>query len=563
MSLPAPTLMSSSLEVLLEQCLTLDAKSPEVEALAAQVKALAKEKNDTEALAKSLFVLGKHGVATENFAEAKEALEQALLHEEFLGAETQLESLCLLITSTSNLGLYDVTIPLATKALEQSRHLHNLDAELDLLPKLAAAYYHLGLHQEALGHYLTRLEHLGGSDSRSLSGVANIYWRRGDFSQALSYYERALELARHSQDKFDEGIALCNMANCYEDLEKMGEALHYRLAAQAVFDDCKSHRHSAVNLGNLGNFYTVQGEYSKALHHFELALQSLQLSPEQGTEGWLYLRLGYTYLKQQNFAAALKHLHDSLAITERVNALEDLYEAHEYLSETYEALGDTRNALEHYKAFHNYKEQVFNEHSSQQTKTMMMQFDVERTKQEQAITHLKNVELAKVVQQLEELSQRDGLTGLFNRRYLDQRLEQAFEDARLVEQPLSVLISDIDHFKKINDHFSHAVGDDVLKIVAAIYKDNVWGADIVARYGGEEFVVVFRNTELEQAHHVAEKLRQKIEQYPWHELRPELRVTVSMGLSDDMTVSGFEKLLSLADDKLYEAKRGGRNQVRS
>jgi diguanylate cyclase (GGDEF)-like protein len=561
MTLPATTL--PSLEDLLSQCFALDAKSPEVLALVSQVKALAEERKDTKALAKSLYLLGKHYAVTENFVGAKEILEQALLHEQLLGAEARLECLCLLVTSTSNLGLYDVTIPLATKALDQSRQLQNKDAEIDLLPKLASAYFHLGLHQEALGHYLTRLEHLGGNDSRSLNGVANIYWRQRNFDQALSYYERALGLARHRQDKLDEGIALCNVANCYEDLEKSDEALHYRLAAQTAFEECRSHRHSALNLGNLANFYVSQENYLDALNCFELALKTLQHSPEQGTEGWLHLRLGYTYLQQQKFTEALEHLHYSLTISQKVNALEDLYEAHEYLSETYEALGNIGKALEHYKMFHTYKEQVFNEHSGQQTKTLMMQFDVERVKQEQALAQLKNVELAKVVRQLEELSQRDGLTGLFNRRYLDERLEHSFEDAKLVGQPLSVLISDIDNFKKINDQFSHAVGDEVLKRVAAIYKDNVWGADIVARYGGEEFVVVFRNTELEQAHHVAEKLRQKIEQYPWHELRPELRVTVSMGLSDDITVSGFEKLLSLADAKLYEAKRHGKNQVRS
>lgn len=162
---------------------------------------------------------------------------------------------------------------------------------------------------------------------------------------------------------------------------------------------------------------------------------------------------------------------------------------------------------------------------------------------------------------LKELSIRDELTQLYNRRYLDEQANKLFVHMKRYNHPLTVMIGDIDYFKQVNDQFSHAVGDLVLKAVSDILKNNARAGDIVARYGGEEFVIILPETPLPLATQQCERLRQQIEDFPWPDMQPGLEITMSMGLSDDPGFDDFEQMLAAADRHLYQAKTGGRNRV--
>jgi diguanylate cyclase (GGDEF)-like protein len=164
--------------------------------------------------------------------------------------------------------------------------------------------------------------------------------------------------------------------------------------------------------------------------------------------------------------------------------------------------------------------------------------------------------------ELEQQIREDALTGLYNRRYLDFRIENEFTRAKRYNRNLSVVMADIDQFKKVNDAHSHMVGDEVLKVIAHLFRDNLRGVDFVARYGGEEFVLLLPETPSNGAILVCERIRCEIESYNWEAIRPGLRVTVSFGVAYDINVDGHVQMLAQADAKLYEAKRGGRNQVR-
>jgi diguanylate cyclase (GGDEF)-like protein len=172
-----------------------------------------------------------------------------------------------------------------------------------------------------------------------------------------------------------------------------------------------------------------------------------------------------------------------------------------------------------------------------------------------------NEQIKAQAEQLRELSIRDGLTKLYNRRYFDEQCARQFTESIRYQQPLSVMIGDIDFFKKINDNFSHAIGDEVLRRVGKILQSMTRESDLVARYGGEEFVVAFPQTTIEAAAEHCEKLRSLIEIHPWHEVDPNLRVTMSMGLCDDAGLGSFEKMLAAADANLYHAKENGRNRI--
>ncbi len=175
-----------------------------------------------------------------------------------------------------------------------------------------------------------------------------------------------------------------------------------------------------------------------------------------------------------------------------------------------------------------------------------------------------NDHLRSSVTQTMEMAVIDGLTGLHNRRYLDSHLQTLFDRATSRRRPLSMMITDIDRFKSINDTWGHDGGDAVLKEFAARLRRNVRGIDLACRFGGEEFVVVMPDTDGAVAEKVAERIRGEIAQAPFRVGRngDAIEVTVSVGVSSlQFPRDSIEDLLKRADRALYEAKAGGRNRV--
>ena len=155
----------------------------------------------------------------------------------------------------------------------------------------------------------------------------------------------------------------------------------------------------------------------------------------------------------------------------------------------------------------------------------------------------------------------DGLTQIHNKRYLFEALDKELIRARRYDRQLSLLIFDIDYFKNINDQYGHLAGDYVLRELARIVQERIRRDEVFARYGGEEFVIALPETSLQGAVTLAENLRARVETHGFSFQGERIPVTISVGCA----VLGEEKtaadLIQLADDKLYEAKRGGRNRV--
>ncbi|OYT91513.1 MAG: GGDEF domain-containing protein [Burkholderiales bacterium PBB3] len=174
---------------------------------------------------------------------------------------------------------------------------------------------------------------------------------------------------------------------------------------------------------------------------------------------------------------------------------------------------------------------------------------------------LSNQTILEQASQLKEMSIRDALTDLYNRRHFDEQAQQLFEQSVRHGHPMTVVMGDIDFFKRINDTYSHATGDVVLKQIAEILRTHMRISDVVARYGGEEFVIILPETPLPQAAALCDKLRQVIEGFPWTNVHPDLRVTMSMGLCADVAAGTVHAMLDKADGLLYRAKEMGRNRV--
>lgn len=169
----------------------------------------------------------------------------------------------------------------------------------------------------------------------------------------------------------------------------------------------------------------------------------------------------------------------------------------------------------------------------------------------------------KLRQTLRNLSVRDVLTGLYNRRFVDEVFEHEVVRCRRNSKPLSVLMIDIDHFKRFNDSFGHDAGDVVLRSVSALFKDHFRKTDLPCRLGGEEFLVILPECDGEAAFKIAEQLRLKItELVLFHQGKALDAVTASIGVASWPEPFSDEGLLvSAADAALYAAKHAGRNQV--
>ncbi len=174
----------------------------------------------------------------------------------------------------------------------------------------------------------------------------------------------------------------------------------------------------------------------------------------------------------------------------------------------------------------------------------------------------KYLEVSKFKVALEQVATTDFLTKLYNRRYMIERIEEeklynkTNKDANFI-----ILMMDIDHFKNVNDTYGHLAGDEVLKAVAGKISNNVRNIDLVSRWGGEEMLVVLLNTSMDTGYSIAQRIRKTVEDTTTIVSDVEIKVTISIGIEEMKMSEKFDSALINADEALYEAKTGGRNQV--
>jgi two-component system, cell cycle response regulator len=214
----------------------------------------------------------------------------------------------------------------------------------------------------------------------------------------------------------------------------------------------------------------------------------------------------------------------------------------------YAATGRFREAYQEHRAFHAAATAL---HSTQrEASARALQAVFEATEARRASEHFR------------EMAHRDALTGLYNRRYVNEKLPALLGEAAVRRTPVSLAIVDLDHFKRVNDTLSHSTGDTVLQHVAQLLVDAATGPAIAARMGGEEFLLIFPGVAAAEAARRCEQLRLRIREHGWRPVTGALPVTTSIGVTTSADGRGTPSaLLAQADRNLYAAKRGGRDRV--
>lgn len=172
-------------------------------------------------------------------------------------------------------------------------------------------------------------------------------------------------------------------------------------------------------------------------------------------------------------------------------------------------------------------------------------------------------ELKKTLSEINRLIVIDELTKCYNRRYINEKLPIDIESAKANKLPLSIAMIDIDYFKLINDKYGHLLGDLLLKDITNVIKNNIRGkSDWIARYGGEEFLILFNDTSKEDAYNLSKRIKSVVENSIFKYDDIEINITISIGIASlTSEIDDMDKLIRKADEKLYKAKRSGRNYI--
>jgi diguanylate cyclase (GGDEF)-like protein len=218
-------------------------------------------------------------------------------------------------------------------------------------------------------------------------------------------------------------------------------------------------------------------------------------------------------------------------------------------AEVFAALGDHRAAFETHKAFHAADKELLSEQREAQARARQAVFETDVARREAA--------------RYREEARRDPLTGLRNRLFVDERLPLVVEEVRGGDRHLSAVLLDLDHFKAVNDGYSHEAGDAVLRTVAAVLEEAAGSAagSFAARLGGEEFLLVLVTDRAEQAVDLAERVRARVREHDWSSTTPGRGITASAGVAVLRADDDVASLLARADGRLYAAKAAGRDRV--
>jgi diguanylate cyclase (GGDEF)-like protein len=569
--------------------------------LAQTAEAISRRHNDELNLRHSLIIIG---VCQNQLREDLEAANHALLEAVLLCEQANDQRLLAeaLTERGDTLGLLhegEESIEFLIRALALHRHFNVKEWQVRTLRILGGVYVDLGRYGEALHTLLAALqlaEDLGfewldtffsttGMVERSMlfNLIGIVYSNMNEFAKAIEYYQETLHSAREKKPAL-AAKALYNIGIAYEELQNYPAALEAYKKGIAAETEAGTSRHDFVLLSGIGRMYLVMGQYEAAKTALSQVIEGLEGNPAHISFYADALHaLGRVHFAQEAYGDALACFHRVEALHKATNrALGQFSWVHQDLYQVYKAIGDYEKALYHHECYHQMISTHQEQAAAEKIRSLMVQFDTEYALKQRELYYQHSMELERQIaerkdaeaklakakeelerknDELDRLSRLDPLTGLANRRHLDQVLAESLDEARQVGSLLSVMICDIDNFKEINDWFSHATGDEVLKIVAHLLQQHLQPQDTVARYGGEEFVVVFPGKGLQAAIVQAGYLLTAVRNYAWSALHPTLHVTLSAGVAQYTDQADHEKLLHRADRELYRAKWNGKNRL--
>jgi diguanylate cyclase (GGDEF)-like protein len=407
----------------------------------------------------------------------------------------------------------------------------------------------------------------------ALDTNAIVLWLLRQCDQALRFAERAVELSRLQRPRLQR--PLINLAGLRVELalqagiegaalgRVIGDAIALTEEARALSRAAGDGWLERLALCNIAEYRLHLGDAAGAEQALNQVPNTAGVLCDRCTSHYLHM-LGRVRASQGRPHEAIKELTSCLEIAMRANDLETASPCLKDLSDLHAGLGAFELALDCHRAFHDLYVRQASLAAQRRARLTTLEWETERLRAsaEAAMRHAADLKatnhvLAQETERLLRANMEDPLTGLQNRR----RLDLAFLELLAGRTAYSIAMIDIDTFKQVNDGFTHPVGDAVLREVAELLRQNARAGDLIIRFGGDEFAMLLRETELQVAVAICERLRAGAASHDWAALHPMLSVTLSIGVAASHEADSQEAVLSLADKRLYQAKHSGRNRV--
>ncbi len=423
-----------------------------------------------------------------------------------------------------------------------------------------------------------------------LNSIGEVFVNIGNYNEAITYFNKSTRLFKEINDKRSLAVSLKNIGIISLKLKKTEEAQAYLDRSITYAKDCMDAYTEAESLNYMGQAYELLTDRDTARDiYFKSLLKCQEIGFRRG-EGMVLLSLGQLFFDEGDNKSAEQYIQEALMVAEMIKSRMDICKANNYLAKIYEQKQDFKKALLYHKAFYEEKEGLVSKDISNKINLQKQSFEVNsvqkeldfyKTKYEEIMKAFKdlqslnvslqteldlkvrlNAELSKQLGGKDQEHRRDYLTELYTIRAMDSRLKQVFEKVKKSKGELSVGIIQIDYFATINQKFSSKVANDVLKTIAQHLKDNLRSRDILTRYQGTKFALMILDMKASKAFVYCEKIRQAVEDYRWGAIANGLKVTISIGLSDDLSVSGYQELIIQAETKLKQPGKSVGNHVR-
>jgi diguanylate cyclase (GGDEF)-like protein len=446
---------------------------------------------------------------------------------------------------------------------------------------LGEASHAIGWAHNSLGNYAESFDFLNKAlkifqelenhqkEADILTSLGTVYSAEGRQIQAIEAFQRALELQAGQEISRARGVTLNNLALTQILSDENDDALDNALAGLKIAYEINQPSLQASILDTLGQVYLARGDLEQAEETLRKCLEISRLGGFEHTEMEAMINLGLVYYRQCRLEQAREHYDLTLKLAEERQLIVYRYKSHEMLAKIFEEQGDHKSSFQHFKKFHTTMEQSLAESTSYRMDNLKILHKVETSRKEAEILKLQNNALEQEINhhlrdqvELEKLATTDPLTGLINRGHFFTLGEYEFEKARRFQNPLSIILLDVDHFKQVNDTYNHSTGDQVLVVVAKLLVSSARKGDIVSRYGGEEFVLLLPNTNKVASLDVAERLRQELSSYSIQIGQNVIKITASFGIAQiSAEDANLAFVIARADHNLYRAKSEGRNRV--